>query len=90
MEKARTPFHPELKGWAFSVSEFSKTRWGASDSLDDYALAQVITRQSYIGRLCSSLPAGPLGLIDIGTQLLVEMPNLAIKLYKTSGLFGWA
>ncbi|MEK9911779.1 MAG: glycoside hydrolase/phage tail family protein, partial [Candidatus Puniceispirillum sp.] len=54
----------------------------ASDSLDDYALAQVITRQSYIGRLCSPLPAGPLGLIDMGTQLLVEMPNLQLSSIK--------
>ena len=82
MEKARTPFHPELKGWAFSVLEFSKTRWGASDSLEDYALAQVITRQSYIGRLCSPLPAGPLGLIDMSTQLLVEMSNLQLSSIK--------
>ena len=54
----------------------------ASYSLDDYALAQVITRQSYIGRLCSPLPAGPLGLIDRGTQLLVEMPSLPLSSIK--------
>jgi hypothetical protein len=54
----------------------------ASYSLHDYALAQVITRQSYIGRLCSPLPAGPLGLIDRGTQLLVEMPNLPLSSIK--------